>query len=190
MTKTIVQRLREAPADKISWNAPVIQEAADEIERKDSLIDAQHAAQTSLHGENVRLREEVEQLRGEAEVADEQLAQLRGFAEAHKNCRGSVEPGAAQRCGYVGMYDGQCGLDAGHSGEHRLFGPHRAAQKSSVQFREVMLGGAKLMVAVESPLKSYMCQCPEGFCANEMADSGFGIVNATGSCRKRAAKRT
>lgn len=35
---------------------------------------------------------EIERLRGEAEVADEQLAQLRGFAEAHKTCRGSDEP--------------------------------------------------------------------------------------------------
>lgn len=36
-------------------------------------------------------------------------------------------PRVAQRCDYVGMYDGQCGLDLGHAGEHRLFGPHRAA---------------------------------------------------------------
>lgn len=43
---------------------------------------------------------EIERLRGEAEVADEQLAQLRGFAEAHKNCRGSDEPSphAGYRC--------------------------------------------------------------------------------------------
>lgn len=34
---------------------------------------------------------EIERLRGEAEVAGEQLAQLRGFAEAHKTCRGSDE---------------------------------------------------------------------------------------------------
>jgi hypothetical protein len=33
-----------------------------------------------------RKDDEIWRLRGEAEVADEQLAQLRGFAEAHKTC--------------------------------------------------------------------------------------------------------
>jgi hypothetical protein len=39
--------------------------------------------------------------------------------------RAAHEPKAAQRCTFVGMYDVQCGLDAGHEGEHRIFGPHQ-----------------------------------------------------------------
>lgn len=46
----------------------------------------------SLSGVIVSAIDELLELRGEAEVADEQLAQLRGFAEAHKHCRGSDEP--------------------------------------------------------------------------------------------------
>jgi hypothetical protein len=44
--------------------------------------------------ERDKLLAEIERLSGEAEVTGEQLAQLRGFAEAHKTCRGSDEPGA------------------------------------------------------------------------------------------------
>lgn len=44
-------------------------------------------ALTALH----EAMAEVERLYGEAEVADEQLAQLRGFAEAHKTCTGPDE---------------------------------------------------------------------------------------------------
>lgn len=65
-----------------------------------------------------------------------------------------AEPGAAaQRCDYVGMYDAQCGLDLGHAGEHRLFGPHRGALKSLAPltpYGEELLERAKL------------CQC--GIC--------------------------
>jgi len=36
--------------------------------------------------------------------------------------RHSHEP-SEQRCNFVGMYDVQCGLNAGHEGEHRIHGP-------------------------------------------------------------------
>lgn len=58
------------------------------------LTQALEAAKAELEATGLELieaREERDRLRGEAEVADEQLAQLRGFAEAHKTCVGVDE---------------------------------------------------------------------------------------------------
>jgi hypothetical protein len=59
-------------------------------------VERQKAALVEAWNETHTASIEIERLRGEAEVADEQLAQLRGFAEAHKNCRGSDEPGVGE----------------------------------------------------------------------------------------------
>jgi hypothetical protein len=65
-------------------------------------VERQKAALVEAWNETHTASIEIERLRGEAEVADEQLAQLRGFAEAHKNCRGSDEP-CEQRGPFAGL---------------------------------------------------------------------------------------
>lgn len=42
----------------------------------------------------------------------------------------AVEPGE-RRCGFVGMYDIPCGLNAGHEGAHRVYGPHTKLSKTT-----------------------------------------------------------
>src|SRR5882762_2501871 len=92
-----------------------------EIERKNNLIDAQDAAQTSLHAENVRLRVENEQLQSrlegsqaaaaagereverlQAEVRSQHAAYQRMFDKADELERrlNASEPGACAKCGF------------------------------------------------------------------------------------------
>lgn len=53
--------------------------------------------------------------------------------------RPADEP-SARRCEYVGMYEVQCGLDVGHAGTHKIFGPHT-------------FGGDTLKAAGPTPLR-------------------------------------
>jgi hypothetical protein len=101
-----------------------------EIEKLDERLETQKGVIANyVEGERI--------LRGNLSLAEEGLAtyaleveRLRTIvngcpvcAELAANIKPALEP-CEQRCEFVGMYDIQCALKAGHEGKHKIFGPY------------------------------------------------------------------
>lgn len=174
MTKkmTLVETLRRGPP----WEAGTSTKAADEIERLQTVIRT-----TAFH-----LR------RGDHSIP----RCVDQIIEAHEKALygSAVEPGASA------LKEGDpVKLTSMISGTPWTFPLDGWTIHQLPRIQTYILShanGSKLAVAAGEFVRAQpaekssgeACQCPEGFCANEMGGAGFGAVNATGPCRR--AQRT